>query len=89
MDALSVSKRHVICSEILSVTSAMRKNSRWANTQLYATRDNALGTSLGLRRAGNATGTGHGVARQEVQLMNGFIELKREVLNIESTSTQF
>ena len=78
---LSVSKKHIICSEILSVTSAMRKNSRWASsaqTPLYA-RDDALAASLGLRRVAGSSDTLNNGARHEVQLMAGFLELKREV----------
>ncbi|KAI5124326.1 hypothetical protein M0805_008933 [Coniferiporia weirii] len=79
--SLSVSKEHIICSEILSVISAMRKNSRWAEStqmSLYA-RDDALAASLGLRRAGGSSENLAGSAKQEVQLMAGFLELKREV----------
>ncbi|KAH8117228.1 Sec7-domain-containing protein [Phellopilus nigrolimitatus] len=80
-NALSVSKKHIICSEILSVTSAMRKNSRWAaNAQTPSyTRDSALAASLGLRRASVSSGILNGSAKQEVQLMAGFLELKREI----------
>lgn len=59
----------------------MRKNARWASgAQLYATKDDGLATSLGLRRAGSSAENQHGGARREVQLMTGFLELKREVL---------
>ncbi|EJD05730.1 Sec7-domain-containing protein [Fomitiporia mediterranea MF3/22] len=81
--ALSVSKKHVICSEILSVTSAMRKNSRWAasaQTPLYA-RDDALAASMGLRRHGGSSDMLQGSSKQEVLLMANFLELKREVLD--------
>lgn len=84
--ALAVSNRHIICSEILSVTSAMRKNSRWASyvqTPLYV-RDDALAASLGLRRAGGSPDAPSSSLRREVQLMSGFLELKREVLSTES-----
>lgn len=80
-ESLSVSKKHIICSEILSVTSTMRKNSRWAagaQTPLY-TRDDALAASMGLRRVGGSSDLVNGSARQEVLLMAGFLELKREV----------
>lgn len=59
----------------------MRKNSRWASsaqTPLYA-RDDALAASLGLRRVAGSSDTLNNGARHEVQLMAGFLELKREV----------
>ena len=87
MSALSVSKRHVICSEILSVTSVMRKNSRWssgAQTHLQVTKDDNLAASLGLRRSGSNADSSNGVARREVQLMLGFLELDREVKGLDS-----
>ena len=81
MASLSVSKRHIVCSEILSVTSAMRKNARWASgAQLYATKDDGLATSLGLRRAGASSEGQFGGVRREAQLMAGFLELRREIL---------
>ena len=86
--ALAVSSKHIICSEILSVTSAMRKNSRWANmtqTPLYA-RNDALASSLGLRRAGEIPEAQNGSIRREVLLMAAFLDLKREVLSAESMS---
>lgn len=69
----------------------MRKNSRWASTPqrpLYA-RDDSFAASLGLRRAGGSSDTSNGSTRREVQLMAGFLELKREVQNIESVSYDF
>lgn len=85
--ALSVSKKQIMCSEILSVTSAMRKNSRWASgaqTPLY-TRDDALAASMGLRRIGGGSDASGSSARQEVLLMAGFLELKREVRDAAGT----
>ncbi|EGN96105.1 hypothetical protein SERLA73DRAFT_112215 [Serpula lacrymans var. lacrymans S7.3] len=46
-----VSQKHVVLSEILAVTSVMRKNSRWASSVYTLTaRDSALAKDLGLRR---------------------------------------
>ncbi|KAL1746973.1 hypothetical protein HDZ31DRAFT_32906 [Schizophyllum fasciatum] len=48
----AVPHKHVLLSEILSVTSVMRKNSRWAtSTHFFNARDTSLGTTLGLRIA--------------------------------------
>ncbi|KAI0721619.1 Sec7-domain-containing protein [Cerioporus squamosus] len=83
--ALSVSAKHILLSEILSVTSIMRKNSRWAlSTPSFTTRDSALATSLGLRVSKSSLNTyasGHGSTEQE--LMTGFQELKRLVKDVE------
>lgn len=69
---------HIIYSEILSVTSVMRKNSRWSSTmQTFYTRDSALASNLGLRRPGpNNVSTPQQGSREE-DLMSGFEELKR------------
>ncbi|KAL5533225.1 GEA2 [Sanghuangporus sanghuang] len=59
----------------------MRKNSRWASgaqTPLYS-RDDALAASMGLRRIGGGSDASGSSARQEVLLMAGFLELKRDV----------
>lgn len=81
----SVSVRHILLSEILSVTSAMRKNSRWAlSTNSFSTRESALASSLGLRRVkqfseNNALRRGS----TEQELMTGFQELKRLVKDVD------
>ena len=83
--AFSVSAKHILLSEILSVTSVMRKNSRWAlSTPSFTSRDSALATSLGLRvtkSSLNSYASGHGSTEQE--LMTGFQDLKRLVKDIE------
>ena len=80
-DLLSVSKTHVICSEIQSVTTVMRKNSRLAvySQPHHTAKDDSLAISLGLRRVNEASQSSSGAARQEIQLMNDFLELKRDV----------
>ncbi|OCH87410.1 Sec7-domain-containing protein [Obba rivulosa] len=78
---IAVSMKHILLSEILSVTSVMRKNSRWASpTHSFPTRDSALASSLGLRRV-KPIPDGFMVERgsSEQDLMTGFQELKRLV----------
>ncbi|KAJ6547119.1 Sec7-domain-containing protein [Mycena capillaripes] len=78
----TVSRKHVLYSEILSVTSAMRKNSRWASaTHFMNAKDSALGSNLGLR-VSNSSQASRRVSR-EADLMLGFEELKRAVRDIE------
>ncbi|KAJ6618317.1 hypothetical protein B0H10DRAFT_1795581 [Mycena sp. CBHHK59/15] len=78
----TVSHKHVLYSEILSVTSAMRKNSRWASaTHFMNARDSELGSNLGLRLSSSSQ-AGKRVSR-EADLMLGFQELKRAVRDIE------
>lgn len=81
----SVSQKHVLYSEILSVTSAMRKNSRWASsTHTLNARDSALARNLGLRRS-SPTFNSQASARgsREADLMAGFQELKRTVRDVD------
>ncbi|EIN07683.1 Sec7-like domain is implicated in guanine nucleotide exchange function [Punctularia strigosozonata HHB-11173 SS5] len=77
----SVSYRHIICAEIVSVTTVMRRNSRWANTTVTLSGyDSALASSLGLRIAGPShpiQPSGRG--GRERDLMSGFQVLKRTV----------
>ncbi|KIM32215.1 hypothetical protein M408DRAFT_326851 [Serendipita vermifera MAFF 305830] len=82
---LAVPSTHLVYSEILSVTSAMRKNSRWATPTAYypAAARASLATSFGLRAAvsqgvetsSNTRVSGH----RDFDLMVGFEELKREI----------
>ncbi|KAJ7093181.1 hypothetical protein C8R44DRAFT_835540 [Mycena epipterygia] len=82
----TVSPKHVLYSEILSVTSVMRKNSRWASsTHFMNARDSALGSNLGLRLS-NSSQSARRVSR-EADLMLGFEELKRAVRDIEDIMT--
>ncbi|KAF8078137.1 hypothetical protein FPV67DRAFT_1464319 [Lyophyllum atratum] len=81
----TVSHKHVLLSEILSVTTAMRKNSRWASlTHFASAKDSTLGSNLGLRisTSPHATQTS-GRGNREAELMSGFLELKRAVRDIE------
>ncbi|KAJ7445765.1 hypothetical protein B0H11DRAFT_2162552 [Mycena galericulata] len=82
----TVSHKHVLYSQILSVTSAMRKNSRWASaTHFTNARDSALGSNLGLRVSNNSQ-SARRVSR-EADLMLGFEDLKRAVRDVEDIMT--
>ena len=72
---------HIVYSEILSVTSGMRKHSRWSSsTQTLFTRDQARDSAhtslshLGIRHS-DTTGIQQG--SKEDDLMPGFEHLKR------------
>ncbi|KAI5835636.1 Sec7-domain-containing protein [Schizophyllum commune Tattone D] len=84
----AVPYKHVLLSEILSVTSVMRKNSRWATSiHFFNARDTSLGTTLGLRIA-SPTAAAHspGTGTREADLMAGFQEVKRAVREVEDIS---
>lgn len=77
--SIVVSPKHLIEHEILSVTSSMRKNSRWATpNRLLSARDTTLARSMGLRQSGMLD-TLRTHDREDVELMAGFEELKREI----------
>jgi len=81
------SLKHVLHSEILSVTSVMRKNSRWSSTTnvVIGARDPrmAIGSNMGLRIATpNATRLS-GRGSKEAELMLNFIELKRALQDVQ------
>ncbi|GJJ12038.1 hypothetical protein Clacol_006279 [Clathrus columnatus] len=76
---LVLSPRYLIENEILSVTSAMRKNARWASSsRARLTRDATLASSMGLRK-GITSEPGRGKEREDLDLMLGFEELKRDL----------
>ncbi|KAF5386877.1 hypothetical protein D9615_001681 [Tricholomella constricta] len=81
----AVSHKHVLYSEILSVTTAMRKNSRWASsTHFVSAKDSTLGSNLGLRISTSPYAAQvSGRNNREAELMGGFQELKRAVRDIE------
>ncbi|KAG6909836.1 hypothetical protein DXG01_015109 [Tephrocybe rancida] len=85
----TVSVKHVLYSEILSVTTAMRKNSRWASsTQFVTSKDSTLGSNLGLRiSTSNYATQSSGRGNREAELMGGFQELKRAVRDVEDISS--
>jgi brefeldin A-resistance guanine nucleotide exchange factor 1 len=78
---VAVSRKHVLLSEILSVTSVMRKNSRWASsTNSYAGHDSDLAASFGLRVSAPSPSISTAVrGSREKDLMAGFQVLKRTV----------
>ncbi|ESK85960.1 golgi-specific brefeldin a-resistance guanine nucleotide exchange factor 1 (bfa-resistant gef 1) [Moniliophthora roreri MCA 2997] len=80
-----VSRKHVLLAEIMSVTSTMRKNSRWASSTYFVnTRYSGLGNDFGLRIPNQSFDSsfprGQG---NEHELMTGFHDLKRELRDIE------
>jgi brefeldin A-resistance guanine nucleotide exchange factor 1 len=82
---LAVPSSHLVYSEILSVTSAMRKNSRWATPTAYfpTSTSASLASTFGLRVAMNPD-VGPSQPRTQssgtdVELMMGFEDLKRDV----------
>ncbi|KAI6110037.1 hypothetical protein F5141DRAFT_822489 [Pisolithus sp. B1] len=79
-----IEKKHVLLSEILAVTSTMRKNSRWAAAaHTLVARDSALAKDLGLRRGSLAVESQRpGRFSQEADLMGGFQELKRAIRDV-------
>lgn len=78
---IQVSQKHVLLSEILSVTSVMRKNSRWASsTNSFAGHDSDLAASFGLRVSAPSSALNTAVrGSREKDLMAGFQVLKRTV----------
>ncbi|KAG6832717.1 hypothetical protein H0H92_012289 [Tricholoma furcatifolium] len=81
--------KHVLYSEILSVTTAMRKNSRWASsTHFVSSKDSALGSNLGLRiSTSNQAAQSSGRGNREAALMGGFQELKRLLRDVDDITT--
>jgi hypothetical protein len=76
----AVSPKHTLYAEILAVTSAMRKNSRWASSHYsLSARDSALASSLGLRRPSTLDPSTGQSGNSERGLMLNFQELKREI----------
>ncbi|EAU88400.2 Sec7 domain-containing protein [Coprinopsis cinerea okayama7 len=80
------SLRHVIQAEILSVTSTMRRNSRWASSTVvigHRGHPRELGSDLGLRLSSPAAPVHQsGRGSKEAELMANFVELQRTIQNI-------
>ncbi|CAE6422889.1 unnamed protein product [Rhizoctonia solani] len=75
---------HIVYSEIISVTSVMRKNSRWAtNSGIQRRRDAQLATSMGLRRGASDRQPRSPGPRREVDLLGGFEYLKRKIRDLQ------
>lgn len=82
---LAVSSSHLVYSEIVAVTSAMRKNSRWSGSSRVTSGGNPqLASSMGLRRttSGATIGAGGRGDKRESDLMGGFEDLKREMRQV-------
>ncbi|KAH7342067.1 hypothetical protein B0J17DRAFT_715209 [Rhizoctonia solani] len=75
---------HIVYSEIISVTSVMRKNSRWAtNSGIQRRRDAQLAASMGLRRGTSDSQPHSPGPRREVDLIGGFEYLKRKIRGLQ------
>ncbi|KAL0947345.1 hypothetical protein HGRIS_013462 [Hohenbuehelia grisea] len=85
----TVSPKHVLYSEILAVTSTMRKNSRWATTTHFMNaRDTTLGSNLGLRiSTPSYNAQPSRLGSREAELMAGFQELKRTIRDVDDLDT--
>lgn len=81
----TISMEHIIHSEILAVTSAMRRNYRWASRAArHLPRDDALADTMGLRRSGYSNSTSdRKLEKQESDLWASFEILKRKVRDTE------
>jgi len=78
--------KHILYSEILFVTSVMRKNSRWASsTHFMNARDSALGINLGLRISSPSQNLpiSSGNRVKEADPMAGFQDLKRSIRDLD------
>jgi brefeldin A-resistance guanine nucleotide exchange factor 1 len=82
------SSGHIVYSEILSVTSIMRKHSRWSSsTQNFHTRDSAHTSlnHLGSRRPETSGTAGLQQGSREEVFMSGFEQLKRTLRSTQGT----
>ncbi|KAF5365564.1 hypothetical protein D9757_010895 [Collybiopsis confluens] len=82
--------KYVLYSEILLVTSAMRKNSRWASSTNFMTSNwpSSLGSNLGLRISSPLSNSRpNSTGNREADLMFGLQELRKSVRNEEDLST--
>lgn len=84
---LAVPSSHLVFHEIIAVTTAMRRNSRWASIQPGLSRGTGLASSMGLRApaAGAESSNQAGQNKHEAALMLGFDDLKRVVQDNEGT----
>ncbi|KDQ13235.1 hypothetical protein BOTBODRAFT_633172 [Botryobasidium botryosum FD-172 SS1] len=76
---LSVSPSHLVFSEIIAVTSAMRKNSRWGAARVPSGRSISLASNTGIRAGRTPETSQAGEENVEVDLMDGFESLKRDI----------
>ncbi|GAA5913201.1 Arf family guanine nucleotide exchange factor GEA2 [Sporobolomyces salmoneus] len=85
--AVEVPLTNLIHAEILAVTSAMRKNQRWASTsyaaQSYTSAAGHLGVSGSSRTRSRDDDDERGRGHTATSLMSGFMELKMRLRDIE------
>ena len=82
--SLALPQTHLVHAEIVSVTSAMRKNARWSSTSAWAYARNSAklnGGSIALRRTVPNDGNKRPSREppREADLMTGFESLKRDL----------
>ncbi|GBC25460.1 uncharacterized protein OCT59_019907 [Rhizophagus irregularis] len=72
---------HLVHAEIIAVTSAMRKNSRWAGMSDNGLNMGGLGISMGLR-GGRTSVNEIGYRNKESPLLSGFTTLRVQISNL-------
>lgn len=75
----------LIHAEIIAVTSAMRKNSRWSGISVSGLNMGSLGMSMGLR-TGLSGGKDSNYRNQESPLMHGFTNLRTYLTTVRDIS---
>lgn len=83
------SSRQIVYSEILSVTSIMRKHSRWSSSTQTFHAEDSVDTSLnhlGIRRLDTSGNAGLQQGSREEVLMSGFEQLKRTLRSTQDVS---
>ncbi|KAF9518905.1 hypothetical protein BS47DRAFT_1379647 [Hydnum rufescens UP504] len=83
---LSIQSSHLVYAEVIAVTSAMRKNSRWSS--LSSRGFPSVGSSMGLRRTTHQTDHRPRDPHPESDLMGGFEQLKRALRSIQTDVRQ-
>ncbi|CAG8495510.1 3078_t:CDS:10 [Funneliformis caledonium] len=78
---------HLVHAEIIAVTSAMRKNSRWSGMSVSGLNMGGLGISMGLR-GGRSSVNENDYRNQinETPLMSGFTSLRVQLFNMSEES---
>ena len=89
--SLALPQTHLVHAEIVSVTSAMRKNARWSTTSAWAYARNVAklnGESIALRRSAPTSPNNKSSTPEpprEADLMAGFEGLKRELAHTQGS----
>lgn len=86
---VGASLKYVIQAEILSVTSTMRKNSRWLNSTVVIGHPREIASNLGLRIASPAPMRASGRGGKEAELMANFVELQRTIHELHGMNNCF